>query len=153
MEIDIAAKSLENLLKNNDWFTSVGLEDNRLIAYVRYMGLNVFNTIPQTYDGRQVLVHFEHSKETNKHHTVLNAFHFPMESKDDELGSLNFLNESLDALEEKFDSNVLEHIFYEVHDKQNAITNLSSKYPEARQAIENLYNKYGFDTIYNYLEL
>lgn len=146
-------KNLEESLLKNDWYSSIDLDNNRFIVYVHYMGLSVFKKIPQVYDGKQVLVHFESSKLlTNKYHTDLSKLG-DQSSQEDEMNSLNFLNETLDDLEDKYDSNVLEHIFFEVHDKENAITNLSSKYPEARTTLEKLYHSYGFDMIYNYLEL
>ena len=142
MHMSQNTSSLSALLPKEDWFSCVELENNRFIVYVHYMNLQVFDKIPKYYQDKQVLVHFEASRSKNYNYTEV--------SEED---SLNYLNETLDNLETNYDSNVLEHIFYEVHDKQNAITNLSSKYPEAREILDNLYKKYGFDMIYNYLEL
>ena len=62
------------------------------------------------------------------------------------------LTDELDRLEKICGSNVLQDIFYEIHDKGNAVTNLSARYLEVRQRMEVLYNEYGFDIIYDELD-
>lgn len=63
------------------------------------------------------------------------------------------LTDELDKLERICGSNILSDIFFETHDKGNAVTNLSAKFPDVRQRMENLYSNYGFDIIYDELEL
>lgn len=66
--------------------------------------------------------------------------------------SVRALTDELDRLERLCGSNILQDIFYEVHDKTNAVTNLSAKFPEVRGRVERLYDKYGFDIIYEELD-
>lgn len=66
--------------------------------------------------------------------------------------SVRALTDELDKLERLCGSNILQDIFYEVHDKGNAVTNLSAKFPEVRQRMEKLHDKYGFDIIYEELD-
>lgn len=66
--------------------------------------------------------------------------------------SVRALTDELDRLERLCGSNILQDIFYEVHDKTNAVTNLSAKFPEVRGRVEKLYDKYGFDIIYEELD-
>jgi hypothetical protein len=49
-------------------------------------------------------------------------------------------------------SNIMQDIFYEVHDKENAVTNLSAKFPDVRKSMEKLYAQYGFDLIYENMD-
>jgi hypothetical protein len=67
--------------------------------------------------------------------------------------SVKVLTDELDSLERICGSNVLGEIFFETHDKHNAVTNSSSKYPEVRKRLEKLYDTYGFDLLYEQLEL
>lgn len=67
--------------------------------------------------------------------------------------SVHVLTDELSRLEKSCGTNILGEIFFEIHDKCNAITNLSVKYPEVRFVLEKLYNQYGFDPIYKELEL
>jgi hypothetical protein len=66
--------------------------------------------------------------------------------------SVRALTDELDRLEKLCGSNILQDIFYEVHDQKNAVTNLSARYPEVRTRIQKLYDKYGFNAIYEELD-
>jgi hypothetical protein len=55
----------------------------------------------------------------------------------------------LESLEKVYGSNTVEAIFYEEHDGKNCVTYLSNKFPALRQAIHTVYEKYGFDLIYD----
>jgi hypothetical protein len=65
---------------------------------------------------------------------------------------INYLIKELDRLERICGSNHMQDIFYEVHDQDNAVTNLSSKFPDVRRRMESLYKKYGFDIIYEEMD-
>lgn len=67
--------------------------------------------------------------------------------------SVRTLTDELDRLEKLCGSNILGEIFFEENDGKNAVTNLSAKYPEVRKRIHRLYELYGFDVIYEELEL
>lgn len=67
--------------------------------------------------------------------------------------SVQILTDELDRLERICGTNILGEIFFECHDKNNAVTNLSIKFPEVRRAMDKLYDQYGFDLLYDELEL
>jgi hypothetical protein len=52
-----------------------------------------------------------------------------------------------------YDKNLLENIFYEVHDGKNSITEYSAMVPQLREEMEKLYHIYGFDVLYEELSL
>ena len=66
--------------------------------------------------------------------------------------SLLHLQNELTRLEKVCGSFTLQDIFYEIQDGKNAVTNLSSRYPEVHQAMKRLFDKYGFDVIYEELD-
>jgi hypothetical protein len=66
--------------------------------------------------------------------------------------NLHYLLSELDRLEKICGSNLLQDIFYEVHDGKNAVTNYGSKFPEVKNAIQVLYHTYGFDAIYEEID-
>ena len=71
---------------------------------------------------------------------------------EEEEKSVLYLQKELDKLEKICGSYTLQDIFYEVQDKNNAVTDLSARYPEVRKSMERLYKLYGFDTIYEELD-
>lgn len=66
---------------------------------------------------------------------------------------LDDLRDELDRLERVCGANILGDIFFEIHDKKNAVTNLSAKFPEVAERLTKLYNEYGFDVLYEELEI
>lgn len=66
--------------------------------------------------------------------------------------SVRALTDEIDRLERICGSNILQDIFYEIQDGKNAVTNLSAKFPEVRARMQKLYDKYGFDIIYEELD-
>jgi hypothetical protein len=66
--------------------------------------------------------------------------------------SVRALTDEIDRLERICGSNILQDIFYEIQDGKNAVTNLSAKFPEVRTRMQKLYDKYGFDIIYEELD-
>lgn len=71
----------------------------------------------------------------------------------EEVKSLRHLQNELDRLEKICGANTLSDIFFEIKDGKNAVTNLSARYPEVRQRLDALFDEYGFDVIYEELEL
>lgn len=63
------------------------------------------------------------------------------------------LTDELDRLEKICGTNILADVFFECHDQKNAVTNLSDKFPEIRHRVQKLYDEYGFDVLYEQLEL
>ena len=71
----------------------------------------------------------------------------------EEVKSLQYLQNELGRLEKICGTNTLSDIFFEIKDGQNAVTNLSARYPEVRTRMESLFDEYGFDVIYEELEM
>jgi hypothetical protein len=168
MDSNEALKQLAGQFGREEWFHSTGLDQyGRLVVYVKHMNHATLHDIPDFVDGKQVLVHFAGSllatrdQFTNRQDTpgsTLKA-HVPEEpTVEEEVGSeeeeksILFLQKELDRLEKICGSNTLQDIFYESHDRENAVTNLSARYPEVRERIEKLYTMYGFDVIYEELD-
>lgn len=164
--------TLHDRFANKDWFHSVGKDQHgRLVVYVKYMCDETTSDIPRKIDGVNVLCHFASSKNLSKELFSHKEFQsktisLPRVSMGvEDLGesddveetntSLNLreLVDELDRLEKICGTNILSSIFFETHDKHNAVTNLSTKYPEVRKAMNALYQNYGFDIIYEELEM
>lgn len=68
------------------------------------------------------------------------------------ISDIGVLARELDRLERICGSNILQDIFYEIHDGKNAVTNLSARYPDVKDALTQLYDEYGFDVIYEEMD-
>jgi len=162
---------LHEQFKNREWFYSVERDQyNRLVVYTKFSCHETLHDIPDRVEGIQVLCHFAGSKTATAvkfaSSTIVKVISSPklelvLEEKDDKIEELdssflefdlNELYKKLDCLERRCGSISLQDIFYEVHDGENSITNLSAKYPEVRRGLEELYDEYGFDVIYNELD-
>lgn len=170
--MDEREKILTDMFKDRDWFDSVGYDQyGRVVVYVKYMCHETLYDIPDTCEGKQVLSHFASSKNATREQftntqkpatlpvvTPAPKLELVDEPEIEELDSsfletdLSELCKALDKLERICGSNCLQDIFYEVHDGKNAVTNLSVKYPEVRAKLEQLYDEYGFDVIYEELD-
>lgn len=159
---------------NRDWFHSVDKDKyGRIVVYVKYMCDETTYDIPRQIDGVNVLVHFAGSKNIKKELYAHKGYQpktvpLPRVSTGvEDLGDsddIEFIEEpntpldlrelvaELDRLEKMSGSNIMQDIFYEVHDGVNAVTNLSIKFPEVRQGMEKLYHQYGFDLIYENMD-
>lgn len=155
--------------KGRDWFDSVGQDKSgRLVVYVKYMCEETTNDIPRQVAGINVLVHFATSKNIKKELYAHKGFKpkevILPEVEDLDNDDVEFIEEpntpldlrelvaELDRLEKLSSSNLMQDIFYEVHDGVNAVTNLSNKFPEVRRGMEKLYDQYGFDLIYENMD-
>jgi hypothetical protein len=162
---------LHERFANKDWFHSVGFDKyHRLVVYVKYMCDETTNGIPQQLGGVRILVHFAGSKNIKKELYAHKGYKpkevFVSEAVEDlgDSDDIDFIEEpntpldlrelidELVRLEKMSGSNIMQDIFYEVHDGVNAVTNLSSKFPEVRQGMEKLYHQYGFDLIYENMD-
>lgn len=150
---------LSSSLKFQDWFDSVGLDQfNRPVIYVKYMNLSVLTSIPDTYNNLQVLCNFIQSKNVNRESFVerfasASSALRAEEYDDHTTRDMSYLTKELDKLEKVCGTLTLGDIFFEAHDKDNAISNFSVKFPDVRKSIDKLYAIYGFDVIYEQLEL
>lgn len=146
--------NLKNALKDKIWFYDTGIDEyDRPVVYVHLMNSSIFKELSEV--SKQFLetspcIHyassslFERSKYVNEINLIKNL--------PNSIYTLDFLFHELNKLKDVCGLNILSDIFYEVHDGQNAITNLSAKFPEVKDSLDKLYAEYGFDLIYNYLE-
>lgn len=155
-----ALNYLRCLVQGKEWFYDVK-EDryHRLVVYTLWQSKEILEFIPSYVDKYQVLIHFAISTkkmETSTFHTESVSDTIPCithETIPPTDLNIDVLIMELDRLEKICGVNALESIFYEEHDGKNCITNLSSKYSDVRSSIHVLYEKYGFDIIYNELEI
>jgi hypothetical protein len=162
---------LQTKFSSQDWFDSVGTDrQGRLVVYVKYLSFDILNAIPLDLMGGRVLVHLAASKAASATQFV-NTVSRPTqtvvappvevtpleeESVEDTSGaievSVDELERELDRLERACGSNMLQDLFYEIHDGKNAVTNNSTRYPEVFASLKQLYDQYGFDVIYEELD-
>jgi len=158
-----ALSFLRELFKGKDWFYDADMFNGRLVVYTHFMSEEVMKTVPRDVEGKQVLLHFAACKRvTTDSFVVKPVLHEPKpvvpvaelvkKSTVDIDHEMEYLRGELDRLEGMCNSNTLQDIFFEVHDGKNAITNISSKYPDVREEMVILYEDYGFDVIYEELD-
>lgn len=156
MNLDNINKLKEELSKK-EWFDDIGHDKyGNVIVYIKYSCYETINNIPDYIDGAHILVHFAASKPSVKckfiteikTRSVIVDEQLSFEEFESQIDLLKLTNE-LDSLKNIYGDDVLEVIFFEVHDGKNAITNVSKTYPLVRESIDKLYNKYGFDVIYD----
>ncbi len=148
---------LVETIQKYEWFRGTGLDEyGRFVIYVSRMDYNVLKEIPAKINKQQVIFHFYYPKLqyiTQVSNTIsqaeVNTISKPIHQEEIDIDKLI---SDLDSLESICGSNVLQDIFYEVHDGKNAVTNWSGKFPEVRKVMESLYNNYGFDLIYEELD-
>jgi hypothetical protein len=150
---------LVEAVQKYEWFLGTGLDEfGRFVVYVSRMDYNVLKEIPAKINNKQVLFHFFHPQHTyikfepNTIPQVEKKVEPVVTHVTQEEVNIDDLISDLDDLEDICGSNVLQDIFYEVHDGKNAVTNWSSKFPEVRIALDKLYSTYGFDLIYEELD-
>lgn len=124
-----------------DWFSDVESTDNKVIFYVKYMNSQVFATVPDSFDKKNVLIHFIHSKNVKKDNFITTY------QSNNEL-----LHVKLKSLINEFGDSVTEYVFYEVHDGPHKITFVAETLPKLEEQMHKLYDEYGFDVIHDFFE-
>lgn len=173
MDIKESLVAINNLFKDRDWFHSTEIANNKIIVYTNTMSGDILRAVPASIDGYEIFLHYARSKVVNKTEFVYNPqpyLNLVAQVKDgndtflagnpkvEELSSdllerdITELVLELDRLERLCGSNILQDIFYEIHDQNNAVTNLSAKFPDVRRGLEKLYDEFGFDVIYEELD-
>jgi hypothetical protein len=166
MDIQESVATLKSQYGDRAWFSNVTTDQyNRIVVLVTSLTSDVVTSIPDRVDGRQVLVHFDSAYMVKKESfvTTVTTSAFAIAPTDpapppvvideeDDNTPIEVLIKELDKLERSCGSNVLQDIFYEIHDGKNAVTNLSIKYPDVRKSLEELYEVFGFDVIYEELD-
>jgi hypothetical protein len=159
MDINSSIDTLFDKFGTKDWFFTIDTDEfNRIVMYVKYMCHETLHDIPNSINYHPILVHFAKSYALDKEQfihqekdltpsqvSVVEEISFPTVN-------LHYLLSELDRLEKICGSNLLQDIFYEVHDGKNAVTNYGSKFPEVKNAIQVLYHTYGFDAIYEEID-
>lgn len=166
METDKDIQQLVGEYSQFDWYDSVGLDkSDRYVVYTKLINSEVMLAVRQNLNGKQVLVAFAHAKPNSDSRSRYVHFHdfsksrqeitlpvIPEPVKEDVL-DLDYLIAMLDKLEKWCGSNnILQDIFYEIHDGKNAVTNLSARFSYVREELDKLYETYGFDIIYEELD-
>jgi hypothetical protein len=167
-----AINQLNQMFKGQDWFYDTGLDKyGRIVVYANWLNKDIYPLVPTQLEGHQVLLHFAASKTATRDQFVsqpnapgatLKAY-VPDEvvepdDIDDVVGpeeeekSLLHLQNELERMEKICGSGTLQHIFYEIQDGKNAVTNMSVRYPNVRSGMEKLYEQYGFDVIYEEID-
>ncbi len=163
---------LSEMYSSKDWFFDVGTDEfNNLVVYTKYICEDNLKNVPDKLNDQHVLVHFASNKMAlaSKYIDDPTKFKFtPVQFKtivaslepktsllDEDFESLDveFLTKELDQLMRVCESaNILEDIAYEVHDGDNAVTSLSNKFPSVRKRMENLYQDFGFDILFDSID-
>lgn len=167
MDSKEALVQLRNLYQGKDWFADVGTDQyGRYVVYIKHMCPETISGIVDYHEGVQVVVHFDMSRTATRaayvetpdaiKFTVISAYTAlpavePVEVVEEDK-SLRHLTDELDKLEKLCGTNTLQDIFYEIHDGDNAVTNLSARYPVIRKELDRLYEEYGFDVIYEEMD-
>lgn len=163
MDLTSSINYLTDMYKGKDWFSEVGTDQyGRLVVYIKYMCEENIGKIPDFVNNKHVLVHFHTSKNIDKNKYVENLVSpslqktvapLPMDLNEEvEDVDLLYVGRELDRLEKMCSSYLLQDIFFEIHDGKNAVTDISSKFPDVRKDLETLYDKYGFDVLYEELD-
>jgi hypothetical protein len=151
------------LLEQHDWFCDAEIDTlGRFVVYVDRMDIPFIGSTPDRIGGYHVLFHFIASQPISKEPLVavplvknepIILSKEVLEPEDISYIDLLYLHSELDKLEKICGANILADLFFESHDNKNAVTNLTAKFPEIRKCVDSLYETYGFDIIYENLEL
>ncbi len=161
-ELDDFVKSVEKY----NWFCDFYLDNNKkLIIYVSYMDMKFISLVPQKISGTQILFHFIESKPVYKKHcafcdkscvNTLSVCSFHDKPHDEESNGyfsyedgLNFLFDQIDHLEEICGYEILQDIFFEVCDGDDAVSNYSEEFPDVREELDSLVESFGIDILYD----
>lgn len=128
---------IKDIYDHFDWFKSVNVLDDKIIIYVDFMNQDVFNKIPDTFNGKNVKIHFYQSRMCSSDMYIKN-YNFDSLSKDFELFEFVQSNTKI------YGRRVMASMFYEVHDGDNSTTNLKIKYPHLYIEMERFYNQHGY---------
>jgi hypothetical protein len=136
-----------NYLSRYPWFHSIGkTKDGRIVVYVTKMNSEVLHAVPNNIYENQVLLHFVSFKDFDPNKMANYIYTTTqVEQKPD-------LKQLVDKLKSESSPGLVQDIFYEIHDGDNAITDESWKHPKIRLALEQLYGEFGFDSVYDQLE-
>jgi hypothetical protein len=135
-------QELKDYLSNKDWFYDLGFDSfNRPVVYVHYMNLSVFSEVRKY--ASEALIYYASYAKCNKLNYVEQLNPEP---------DLEYLESKVKDLQSIYKLDLLQDMFYEIHDGENAVTSFSKALPELKSTLEDLYEKYGYDLLYERLE-
>ncbi len=139
--MDHQLQKLKTLIENYDYCTDVQRDSfNRLVVYTNDMKTAMVS-LPDYIDNEQVLVHFASSMDLgDKYRKTLSS------DKEEDL-SMELLAKELEKMSQSCTWEVLTAIFFEVHDKENAVSGYSKAFSSTYKSMERLYNLYGYDVL------
>lgn len=148
-------QTLKKQFQSKDWFFDIDQDNfNRIVIYVKYLSSEVIASIPDRLGGHSILAHFASSKIADSKQFIADASIWQPPKPEPAVIAPppvkpphSDLIGELDRLALICGDNILQDIFYEIHDGKNALTNLSPKFPEVRKSMKKLYDMYGFETI------
>lgn len=132
-------------LKEKSWFNGVLEEPHKITVY--YSEFNPeLNLIPTKINNKQVLVHFKPKKPY-----VEKLSYYPEMGTEEPEISAEDLQSQINILNKLVSLETLDLLFHEIHDGDDAITNLKDEYQTIYASMEELYNIYGYDLIDEYI--
>lgn len=138
-----------NDLKSQKWFHSIDNDSfGRHIVYVHQMNSDIFSAIPEELDGKKVLVYYATSRDVK-----LDKYKNTISEPDNDSLYLDEINSAIKELFFVLPTDIVTHIFFEIHDGKNHVTNYGEKYPSVKNTVQKLYDKYGFDILFEQFEL
>lgn len=143
-----------------DWFHSVEIEPKfgrDVVLYAKHMSSDILKAVPEKIDEHGVVVHFSAYKEANMDKFADKPATPKVEiveaaKEDEEVKEVDDLVTKLWALKKICGKESLNNIFYEIHDKEEALTADSEEFPEVRAQLDELYNTLGFDVLFEEIE-
>ena len=124
---------LKNKYSEYEWFHSIEVKNNKIILYVNYLNREILDLVSE----KDILIHYASSILPERY------------TEEDEVDLLN--NEIKDLLF-SLGKEKITNIFFEIHDGDDSVTELSNIYPKERNRLEKLYEEYGFDVLFDLLE-
>lgn len=143
-----------------DWFHSVEIEPKfgrDIVVYTKHMSSDILKAIPEKVDEHSIVVHFSAYKEASTSKFAEKPIAPKVEiievvKEEEEVEEVDDLVTKLWVLKKICGKESLSNIFYEIHDKEEALTADSKEFPEVRAQLEELYNTLGFDVLFEEIE-
>ncbi|MCZ2224422.1 MAG: hypothetical protein LC122_12435 [Chitinophagales bacterium] len=130
-----------NAFKDEEYFRFADIVDNKIVAYVDKLNLDILHKIPEVYNGVRVLVHYAGSKNICENiYTKYVDLEIPT------------IRKRLVQLVSIYGKKNVVLGFYEYEDKENVFVSVLDKYPHLEVEIHFLRDRYEFERLINELE-
>lgn len=146
--------SLSKQLEKFDWFTN-RMEINpilhkSIVVYVKYMNSEVYREVPDVVGGWSIRPWFVgYADCTHVISKPVVSVNSPVVESAPVMESGLDVHHEVWKLSKICGRGKLEDIFYEIHDRDDAVTNESVNYPEIRTKLQDLYDEFGFDVLFD----